>query len=308
MPRPRHLLTLAELSTTQIEHIFSITEDLKTKYQQGLREAILPGRVMAMLFEKPSLRTRVSFEAGMVNLGGGALFLGRESGFGHRESIADFGRVLSEYVDVIVVRANRHQTVVDLAEYCTCSVINGLTDFAHPCQAMADLFTLRELVGKLEGHTLAWIGDANNVARSLALGCGKLGVRMAMATPPGYRFDRESMAMLRKEAPKLDLVITDDPAEAVRDAVAVYTDVWTSMGQEAESEQRRRDFARYQVNAELMALTQKGAVFMHCLPAHRGEEVTDEVLDGPQSVVVQQAGNRMHVQKGILAWLLASKT
>jgi ornithine carbamoyltransferase len=198
--------------------------------------------------------------------------------------------------------------VTDLAEYCTCSVINGLTDYAHPCQALADLFTLRELVGKLEGHTLAWIGDANNVSRSLALGCGKLGVRMVMATPPAYRFDRDSLAMLRREAPGLDLVVTDDPAEAVREAVAVYTDVWTSMGQEAEADERRRDFARYQVNAELMACTQKGAVFMHCLPAHRGEEVTDEVLDGPQSVVVQQAGNRMHVQKGILAWLLAGKT
>jgi len=303
----RHLITLADLTSAEIDRIFSIAEDLKSKFERGLREPLLPGRVMAMLFEKQSLRTRASFEAGMIHLGGSALFLGDEVGFGRRESVADFGRVLSQYVDVIVVRTKRHEMVVELAEYCSCSVINGLTDYAHPCQAMADLFTLRELVGRVEGHTLAWIGDGNNVARSLALGCGKVGMRFVMATPEPYRFDDRFLATLNREVPDLDVTVTSEPAEAVRDAVAVYTDVWASMGQEQQTERRRRDFRDYQVNAQLMSHTQKGTVFMHCLPAHRGEEVTDEVIDGPQSVVVQQAANRMHVQKGILAWLLGAQ-
>jgi len=303
----RHLLGMTDLSPAEIERIFSITNDLKTKHQRGLRESLLPGRVMALLFEKPSLRTRVSFEAAMAHLGGSAVFLGEDVGFGSRESLADFGRVLSEYVDVIVVRAKKHQTVAELAQYASCSVINGLTDYAHPCQAMADLYTVRELVGKLEGHTLAWVGDGNNVARSLAVGCGKMGMRLVMATPERYRFDEEFLSALRREVPRLELAVTDDPVEAVRDAVVVYTDVWASMGQESEMEQRRRDFAPYQVNAELMSHVQKGALFMHCLPARRGEEVTDDVIDGPQSVVFRQAANRMHVQKGILAWLLGAK-
>jgi ornithine carbamoyltransferase len=303
----RHLLTTADLTTAEIERIFSITEDLKAKSSQGLREPLLPGRMMALLFEKQSLRTRVSFEAAMCHLGGSAVFLGQDVGFGRRESVADFGRMLGEYVDVVVVRANHHRTVVELAKHCTCSVINGLTDFGHPCQAMADLYTVRELVGRLEGHTLAWVGDANNVARSLALGCGKLGMKLIMATPEKYQFDAKSLAWIREQVPGLDLTFTTDPAEAVCDAVAIYTDVWASMGQEAERETRRQDFADYQVNARLMARAQRGALFMHCLPARRGEEVTDEVIDGPQSVVVQQAANRLHVQKGILAWLLGAK-
>jgi len=303
----RHLLTLADLNSAEIERIFSITEDLKTKFLKGRREPLLPGRVMALLFEKQSLRTRVSFEAAMIHLGGNSLFLGNDVGFGRRESIADFGRALSTYVDVIVVRANRHQTVVELAEHCSCSVINGLTDFGHPCQAMADLYTLREIIGPLKGRTLAWVGDANNVARSLALGCGRVGMKLIMATPQQYQFDQQSRDWLVQQVPDLDLSVTTDAVAAVRDAVAVYTDVWASMGQESQREVRRRDFAPYQVNAKLMSHAQKGAVFMHCLPARRGEEVTDEVIDGPHSVVVQQAANRMHAQKGILAWLLGAK-
>jgi ornithine carbamoyltransferase len=302
----RHLLTLADVTTAEIERIFSITEDLKQKCQQGRREPLLPGRVMALIFEKPSLRTRVSFEAGMAHLGGCSIFLGADAGFGRRESVADFARVLGEYADVVVIRANCHATAVELAEHCTCPVVNGLTDFGHPCQALADLYTIRELVGKLSGHTLAWIGDANNVARSLAVGCGKLGIRMVMATPEKHQFDAESLAWIRRQAPSLDLGVTTDPVEAVRDAVAIYTDVWASMGQESQQETRRREFAGCQVNAALMAHAQKGAFFMHCLPARRGQEVTDEVIDGPQSVVIQQAGNRMHVQKGVLAWLLSA--
>ncbi len=304
----RHLLTLADLTTVEIERIFSISEDLKTKFAAGLREPLLPGRVMALLFEKPSLRTRVSFEAAMANLGGSAMFLGSDTGFGKgRESMADFGRVLSEYVDVIVIRANKHKTVAQVAEHSSCSVINGLTDFGHPCQALADLFTIRELVGKLQGHTLAWIGDANNVARSLAVGCGKLGLKMVMATPKKYQWKSDEVAWIKKNSPALDLTVTEDPVEAVGDAVAIYTDIWTSMGFEHEKDARHTTFAPYQVNAELMSHAQRGAFFMHCLPAHRGEEVTDEVLDGPQSVVVQQAANRMHSQKGLLAWMLGAQ-
>jgi ornithine carbamoyltransferase len=303
----RHLTTLADLTAAEIERIFSITKDLKAKFAKGLREPLLPGRVMAMIFEKQSLRTRVSFESAMVHLGGHALFLGDDVGFGRRESVADFGRVLSTYVDVIVVRANRHQTVVELAEHCTCSVINGLTDFGHPCQAMADLYTLLELIGPLKGQTLAWIGDANNVARSLALGCGKVGMKLVMATPKKYQFNSDALAWIERQSPGLQLTVTDDPFEAVRDASAVYTDVWASMGQESQRDARRSDFAAYQVNGKLMSSAPQGAVFMHCLPARRGEEVTDDVLDGPHSVVVQQAANRMHCQKGILAWLLGAK-
>ncbi len=303
----RNLLTLADLKSAEIDRIFAITEDLKTKYHKGLREALLPGRVMALLFEKPSLRTRVSFEAGMINLGGSSLFLGDDVGFGARESVADFGRVLSQYVDVIVIRAFHHQTAVDLARYSSCAVINGLTDYAHPCQALADLYTLKELVGRLKGHTLAYVGDANNVARSLAEGCGKTGMKFVMATPKAYQFDESYLASFRSEVPDLQISVTTDPAEAVHEATAVYTDVWASMGQEQEAQKRRADFAAYQVDAHLMAAAPSGALFMHCLPAHRGEEVTEEVIDGPQSVVVQQASNRLHVQKGILAWILGAQ-
>jgi len=303
----RNLLTLADLKSAEIDRIFAITEDLKTKYSKGLREALLPGRVMALLFEKPSLRTRVSFEAGMINLGGNSLFLGDDVGFGARESVADFGRVLSQYVDVVVIRAYHHQTAVELARYCTCAVINGLTDYAHPCQALADLYTLKELIGRLKGHTLAYVGDGNNVARSLAEGCGKVGMKFVMATPTAYQFDGEFLALLDREVPELEIEVTTDPVRAVREATAIYTDVWTSMGQEAESQKRRKDFAAYQINAKLLAKAPAGAFFMHCLPAHRGEEVTDEVIDGPQSIVVQQASNRLHVQKGILAWMLGAQ-
>ena len=302
----RHLLTLADLTTAEIERIFAITEELKQKYQKGIREPLLPNRVMALLFEKPSLRTRVSFEAGMAHLGGTAIFLG-DAALGKRETIPDFARNLDKFADVIVFRGFLHQTVVELAAHAACPVINGLTDFSHPCQALADLYTMREVFGKIAGRTLAWIGDGNNVARSLALACGRLGVRMTMATPDGYRFDEPALAWIRKQVPELDLTVTADPVEAVRQASVVYTDVWASMGQESEQAIRRQAFAAYQVNAELMRHAPSDAVFMHCLPAHRGDEVTDEIMDGPQSVVFQEASNRMHVQKGILAWLLGVK-
>ena len=304
----RHLITLFDLTPGEIQRIFAIAEDLKTKYVQGLREPLLPGRVMGLLFEKPSLRTRVSFEAAISHLGGSSLFLGKDVGWGQRESIEDFGRVLSRYVDVIVCRANQHQQVVDLARYCSCAAINGLTNQSHPCQALADLYTLSERYGSLTGRKLAYVGDANNVARSLAVCCGKLGLKFAIASPPGYEFPSDFVDRLNQDTPDLELLITNDPAEAVSDAIGVYTDVWVSMGQESESGQRRRDFSNYQVNAQLMAQAPEQACFLHCLPAHRGDEVTDEVIDGPQSAVLDQAANRLHIQKGILAWLLAAQT
>ncbi|HEY2411715.1 MAG TPA: ornithine carbamoyltransferase [Pirellulaceae bacterium] len=300
----RHLITLLELSPDEIRRIFALTKDLKDKFQEGLREPILPGRVQALLFEKPSLRTRVSFESAMAHLGGTTLFLGADVGWGNRESAYDFSQVLSQYVDVVVCRAHDHAKVEELARYCTCPVINGLTNLAHPCQALADLYTLDEIHGPLEGKRLAYIGDANNVARSLAVACGKLGVEFAIASPPKYQFDRAFLEQLTVAAPEVRLLQTVDPREAVAGAIGVYTDVWTSMGQEAEAESRRNAFAGFQVNAALMEHAPEGAVFLHCLPAKRGEEVTDEVIDGHYSAVLVQAANRMHVQKGLLAWLL----
>jgi ornithine carbamoyltransferase len=303
----RHLLTISDLSSDEISRIFAITEDLKTKYMEGIREPLLPGRVMALLFEKPSLRTRVSFQSGMTHLGGSCMMLGDDVGYGTRERVDDFSRVLSELVDLIVVRSKKHKTVEEIARYSTCPVINGLTDYAHPCQALADLYTVREAVGTLEDTTIAWVGDANNVARSLALACGRMGVHLAVASPAEYKFDSPFLERLRKESPDMTLTISANPHEVVAAADAIYTDVWASMGQEKETAKRRRDFAEYQVNRQLMQSAPKEAVFLHCLPAKRGEEVTDEVIDGPNSFVIQQAGNRMHVQKGIVMWLLGHK-
>jgi ornithine carbamoyltransferase len=300
----KNVLTLFELTTEEILRIFAISKELKDHLETDTRKPYLAGHTMAMLFEKPSLRTRVSFETAMAHLGGSTLFLGADVGWGKRESAADFSQVLSQYVDVIVCRANQHARVEELAKYCTCPVINGLTDFAHPCQALADLFTLEEIHSPLAGKRLAYIGDANNVARSLAVACGKLGVELAIASPPQYQFDRSFLELLTMNVPEVKLFQTNDPREAVRGAIGVYTDVWTSMGQEAEQEARKKAFKDFQVNANLMEHAPEGAVFLHCLPAHRGEEVTDDVIDGHYSAVIVQAANRMHVQKGLLAWLL----
>jgi ornithine carbamoyltransferase len=300
----RHVLSILDLSAGEIEQIFAVTKDLKAKLVQGVREPLLPGRVLALLFEKPSLRTRVSFETAMLHLGGGSLFLGEDVGWGQRESPADFARVISEYVDVVVCRAKSHQKVKELATHATCPVINGLTDTDHPCQALADVFTLQEIHGPLKGKRVAFVGDANNVARSLADVCARLGIEFVIASPKGYQFDEAYRKRLQIEEPKFTFVQTADPAAAVKGACCVYTDVWASMGQETEQAQRAKAFAPYQVNAALMQQAPKDAVFLHCLPARRGEEVTDDVIDAPRSAVVQQAGNRMHVQKGLLAWLL----
>ena len=302
----RHVLTLFELTAEEIKRIFAISIDLKANLQRGVREAILPGRVLAMLFEKPSLRTRVSFEAGIAHLGGTSLFLGADVGWGKRESIADFASVLGQYADAIVCRSNSHKKVEDLAKFAGCPVINGLTEKAHPCQALADLLTLQEYFGSLTGRKLAFVGDANNVANSLAVCCGKLDMEFAIASPPGYQFDKSFLAELHRNVPGLKLTQTADPIEAVKGSCAVYTDVWTSMGQEAEQEVRGKAFVPYQVNAKLMSYAPREARFLHCLPAKRGEEVTDEVIDGPQSAVIEEAANRMHAQKGLLAWILGA--
>ncbi|QDT67675.1 Ornithine carbamoyltransferase [Planctomycetes bacterium MalM25] len=303
----RHLITLDDVSAAELETIFAITADLKSKFREGVREPLLPGRMLALLFEKQSLRTRVSFESGMAHLGGGSLMLGADTGFGgDRESMEDFSRVLSQMVDVVVIRSKRHETVTEFAQHATCSVINGLTDESHPCQAIADLFTIRERFGSLSGRKLAWIGDGNNVAVSLARGCAKLGVEFVMASPAGYVMDPVFLDTLKTKHPEVKLSVVDDPREAAAGAAAIYTDVWVSMGQEKEKEQRRRDFAAYQVNESLFAAAPDDAIFMHCLPANRGEEVTDGVMDHERSVIVEQAGNRMHAQKGVLVWLLAA--
>ena len=311
LPQPRipmrHLLTLFDWSTDSIRDVYARSASLKAAFRRGERQERYPRRVCALLFEKPSLRTRVSFEAAMTHLGGSTLYLGNDVGWGQRESIADFAAVLGNYVDVVVCRAFAHERVEMLARYSAAPVINGLTDAFHPCQALADLFTLQEHFGSLEGITLAFVGDANNVARSLAICCARLSVRFCLAAPKPYQFDEPFLERLREAFPAWRLEQTEDPYAAVAEAHAVYTDVWASMGQEDEREVRRRAFQSYQVNPSLMEAAPPHAVFMHCLPAHRGEEVTDEVIDGARSIVLVQAENRMHVQKGILDRILEAE-
>jgi len=300
----RHLIVPEDLTAHEIEAVFAISRDLEEKYDTGQRDALLPGRVLALVFEKPSLRTRASFEAAMVHLGGSSIFLGEDAGFSSsRESIADFGRVLSEYVDVIVCRSKAHASIEQLASAASVPVINGLSDYCHPCQALADIYTLRQHVGRVAGLTLAFIGDGNNMARSLAVLCGLLGMRFVLGAPRAYQFDAAFRQHLKSILPEAEVEETTDPVAAVTGASVVYTDVWTSMGQEKERLKRLADLQPYQVNEALMKHC-PDAMFMHCLPARRGEEVTDGVIDGPQSVVVEEAANRMHVQKGLLAWLL----
>jgi ornithine carbamoyltransferase len=302
----RHFLDLLDVTSEEINSLFQASARLKTARQSGQATPALQGRVVGLLFEKPSLRTRVSFQAAVAQLGGASLFLnGSEVGLGSRESLPDVARTLSEYVDAMVLRTYAHETIEGFARYATCPVINGLSDYYHPCQALADLFTVHEVFGELKGRTLVFVGDGNNVARSVALCCGKLGVRFILASPPGYGFDEPFLQTYRGSVPQGEVIQNGDPRHAVGQADVIYTDVWASMGQEAEREQRKQSFAAFQVNADLLALAPAHARFMHCLPAHREEEVTSEVMDSPRSVVFQQAGNRMHVQKALLEWLLS---
>lgn len=303
----KHFLSLLDQSSAEMRAVLDRAAELKTKWLNGERPALLTGRVLALLFEKPSMRTRVSFQTAMAHLGGSSLFLGKDVGWGEREAVADFAQVLGQYVDAIVFRTSSHDRLLEMASYSPVPVINGLSDRAHPCQALSDLFTLREVFHRLDGLRLVFVGDGNNVARSLAVGCAALGVEFILAAPPEYHFPEPFVQSLRRLYPQARLSFVTDPHQAVQGAHVVYTDVWTSMGQESEMEARRKAFAPYQVNGELMRRAGPNARFMHCLPARRGEEVTDEVIDGPWSIVVQQASNRLHLQKGLLAWLLCGE-
>jgi ornithine carbamoyltransferase len=301
----RDFLADTDFTPGELEQLFQLTARLKAEpvaFQQALA-----GRTLAMIFEKSSTRTRVSFEAGMFQLGGHALFLSsRDIQLGRGEAIEDTARVLARYVDVIMARTFAHQTVVDLARYAGVPVINGLSDDLHPCQALADFFTLREIFGSLDGRKLAYVGDGNNVAHSLLLMAPAVGMDIAVASPSGYR----PKEMYLAEAQRLAIdrgtrvSVTESPQEAVEGASAVYTDVWASMGQEGEAEARRQAFAGFEVTADLMSKAQPEAVFLHCLPCHRGEEVAAEVVDGPRSRIFDEAENRMHVQKALLVTLL----
>jgi ornithine carbamoyltransferase len=301
----RHFLDILDLSREEIDSLLQEAARMKAAQQRGERSSVLQGRVLGMLFEKPSLRTRVSFQAAMAQLGGTSIFLpGNEAGLGSRETVPDFARVMSQYVDAVVLRTFSHQTVETFAAHATVPVINGLSDYCHPCQALGDLLTMQESFQELAGRTLVFVGDGNNVARSLALVCGKMGIRFILAAPPGYGFDEPFLKAYRRYCVNGELLLNGEPGHAVAKADVIYTDVWASMGQEAEREQRQRQFASFQVNGALLKLAPPHTRVMHCLPAHREEEVTSEVLDGANSIVFQQAGNRLHAQKALLKWLL----
>ena len=302
----RHILTLADLDVDELKAILRLAEEIKADYFKGNRPKRLEGKVLGLIFEKMSLRTRVSFEAGMTHLGGGSMLLEEQHiGLGKRESIPDVSRVLSSMVDCISFRAKKHETVQEFAKYSSVPVINALTDKAHPCQALADMLTIKEEFGSFDDVQITWVGDSNNVAASLVEACAMLGCRIVLSSPEGYRFSFEEIkAFTAQRQPGFELLLIEDPREAVRGARAIYTDVWVSMGQESEEAERLAAFKPYQVNAELMSLARKDAIFLHCLPARRGLEVTDEVIDSAQSRVVEEASNRMHAQKGLLVWLL----
>lgn len=304
--RHKDLVSIHELSAEEVEALFQLAENLKARPERY--GSALAGKTLAMIFEKASTRTRVSFEVGMYQLGGLATFLSsRDIQIGRGETIHDTAKVLSRYVDGIMARTFAHETVLELARHATVPVINGLTDLLHPCQALADYFTVRERFGNTKGLTLAYVGDGNNMCHSLMFGGPKVGMHVRVATPPKYRPQAEIVAAAKADAAAAgtSIELFEHPAEAVAGAHVVYTDVWASMGQEAEAEQRRRDFAGFQVTPELMELADKAAVFMHCLPCHRGEEVHEGVADGRWSVIFDEAENRLHVQKAILLLLMA---
>jgi ornithine carbamoyltransferase len=310
--RGRDLLSVADLSTSEVGRLFDRAVELKAE-DRARREAGAPvatplaGRTLAMLFQKPSLRTRVTFEAGMNQLGGHAIYLTEDVVMGARESVRDVARNLERFVDAIVARTGPHEVVVELAGQSSVPVINGLTLREHPCQALADLFTMRERMGDLRGRVLAFVGDGNNVYHSLALLGSMLGVEVRLSHPADYGPNPRIVAAARELAEGAGgrLVFGDDPREIVRGADVVYTDAWTSMGQEAETEARRDAFAPYRVDEALMDAAGPDAVAMHCLPAHRGEEITSAVMDGPQSIIWDQSENRLHVQKALLVEILA---
>jgi ornithine carbamoyltransferase len=299
----KHFLSCADLTRESVLATFSTAAALKQRLKSGERGAPLAGRTLALIFEKPSLRTRVTFEVGVVQLGGRAVYLaGAEIGLGTRESVPDVARNLSRWVDGIVARVFAHATIEGLARHATVPVINALSDFEHPCQAVADFFTLWERGVDLARMRFAWIGDGNNVCHSVLLLGGLLGSSMVVACPPGYEPSGDVLATVRRLGGSV--TVTVDAREAAEGADVLYTDVWTSMGQEAEREKRLEAFARYQISETLVGFAKPSALVMHCLPAHRGEEITEGVLDGPHSVVLDQAENRLHAQKALILGLL----
>jgi ornithine carbamoyltransferase len=305
-----HYLSIADLTPDQLRALLELAADLKEEWKSGGNRPVLKGKTLGMVFQKPSLRTRVSFEMGMIHLGGQALYLSPfEIQLGKRESVADVARVLSRYVDGIMARVFAHTDITELAEYSSVPVINGLSDYNHPCQGLADFLTIVEYKGwDLQGRKLVFIGDGNNVATSLIFGAALLGMDFAITGPRGYELPPGVWALGKRlgAASGSQLSATYDPHEAVAEADVIYTDVWASMGQEEEEEERARVFMPYQVNEALMGQAKSDAIAMHCLPAHRGQEITDGVCDGPHSVLWDQAENRLHAQKAILAQLLAT--
>ncbi|MDF1498884.1 MAG: ornithine carbamoyltransferase [Anaerolineales bacterium] len=304
----QHFLAISDLSSQELNQLVDLAIDLKREWRSGGNDPILESKVLAMVFQKPSLRTRVSFDMAMRHLGGDALYLSpNEIGFGKREAISDVSRVLSGYVDAIMARVFAHDHILELAEYASVPVINGLSDFNHPCQALADVLTIKERFGSFDDLRVAFIGDGNNVAVSLLHSCALLGMDFVIATPEGYQLPRQAVEIaedLSSDAP-ISIEELQDPEEAARGAHVIYTDTWVSMGQEEETKRRLEVFPPFQVNQELLGVADNGAIVMHCLPAHRGEEITDDVADGPQSAIFPQAENRMHAQKAVLVELLS---
>lgn len=303
----KHLLSMQDLSSKEIDAILDKAAELKQKLRKGEPHELLHGRTLGMIFAKPSTRTRVSFEAAMTQLGGHAIYLGMgDLQLGRGETIADTARTLSGYVDVIMARLFKHENIAELARHSSIPVINGLTDLHHPCQTLGDLLMILEKKGKLKGLKLSWVGDGNNVCNSLLLGCTLVGMNISAACPKGYEppveIVKQARANAKKSGAKIEL--TTDPKQAVAGADVIYTDVWISMGQEKEAKKRMRAFKGYQVNAQLLKGAKPGAIIMHCLPAHRGLEITEDVIDGPRSAVWDQAENRLHAQKAVLVSLL----
>jgi ornithine carbamoyltransferase len=309
-PTAKDLLDVAAVSKPAVEELLRLAAQLKAKHHRGVSHPLLQGKTLGLLFQKPSTRTRVSFEAGMNQLGGHALVLPMaDIQLSRGESVADTARVLSRYLDGIVIRTYDHATVEEWAREAAMPVINGLTDLSHPCQALSDLLTIKEKKGRVRGIKIAYVGDGNNVANSLIEAAAKMGMTIALACPSGYQPDQHVIDRARIEAAATGAVIElgQDPYVAVKDADVIYADVWISMGREREQARRLKVLAPYQVNGRLVAKARPDAIVMHCLPAHRGEEITAEVLDGPQSVIIDQAENRLHMQKAILTKLLGER-
>ena len=302
----KHFLSIIDCSTEQLHELLEISARLKGLHKAGGNDPCLANKTLVMLFEKPSLRTRISFQVAMTDLGGNAIYIKPEDigGIGKREPVKDMARVLSRYVKGIMARTFEHSTVTELAEYATVPVINALTDWSHPCQAMADVLTIAEHCGQIEGVKIAYVGDGNNVARSLAFACAKLGMKLIVASPAGYELDAETIERANQVSAE-SVERTHDPVAAVSDADIIYTDTWVSMGQEDEKQERREDFAGFQVNAELVKSAPADAKIMHCLPAYRGFEITDEVTESPNSIMFDQAENRLHFQRALLKKLMS---